>query len=86
MGALDQFRSRPDHFDLVITDLTMPEMTGDKLVKEILDIQPEIQIILCTGYSEKIDGEKAREMGAAGYIEKPVDNRELAMAVRRALD
>jgi PAS domain S-box-containing protein len=86
IGALKLFKSRPDQFDLVITDLTMPKMTGDKLVKEILDIRPEIPIILCTGYSEKIDGEKAREMGAAGYIEKPVDNRELTMAVRRALD
>jgi len=86
MEALDLFRSRPHHYDLVITDLTMPKMTGDKLVKEILDIRPEIPIILCTGYSEKIDGEKARKMGAAEYIEKPIDNRELAMAVRRALD
>jgi len=86
MEALELFRSRPDQFDLVITDLTMPKMTGDKLLKEILDIRSEIPIILCTGYSEKVDGEKAREMGAAGYIEKPVDNRELTIAVRKALD
>jgi PAS domain S-box-containing protein len=84
--ALELFRSKPDQFDLVITDLTMPKMTGDKLVKEILNIRSEMPIILCTGFSEKINGEKAKEIGAFGYIEKPVDKRDLAVAVRRVLD
>jgi len=84
--ALELFRSKPDQFDLVITDLTMPKMTGDKLVKEILNIRSEMPIILCTGFSEKVNGEKAKEIGAFGYIEKPVDKRDLAVAVRRVLD
>jgi CheY-like chemotaxis protein len=61
----------------------MPKMTGDKLVKEILNIQPDIPVILCTGFSEKIDEEKAREIGAADYIEKPLDKRDFAFKVRK---
>jgi len=84
--ALDLFRSKSDQFDLVITDLTMPKMTGDKLVKAILDIRPEIPIILCTGFSEKINSEKIREIGAAVYLEKPHDKHNLSKTVRRVLD
>lgn len=84
--ALDLFRSKPDQFDLVITDLTMPEMTGDKLVKEILKIQPEMPIIICTGFKDKMDSNKAREIGAAGYLEKPHEKRSLARMVRKVLD
>lgn len=84
--ALDLFRSKPDQFDLVITDLTMPKMTGDKLVKEILNIRPDMPIILCTGFSEKMDAEKAAEIGAFGYLEKPHDKRDLAITVRTVLD
>ena len=86
LEALDLFRSKPDQFDLVITDLTMPKMMGDKLVKEILSIRQDIPIILCTGFSEKINGEKATAIGAAGYLEKPHDKRELAITVRKVLD
>jgi CheY-like chemotaxis protein len=84
--ALDLFRLKPDQFDLVITDLTMPKMTGDKLVKEILNIRPDMPIIICTGFSEKMDGEKAREIGASGYLEKPHEKRDLAKMVRKVLD
>ncbi len=84
--ALELFRSQPDQFDLVITDLTMPKMTGDKLVKEILNIRSDIPIILCTGFSEKIDEKKAKEIGAADYIEKPLDKRDFAFKVRKVLD
>ncbi|MGD8549522.1 MAG: response regulator [Desulfobacterales bacterium] len=84
--ALALFRSQPDQFDLVITDLTMPKMTGDKLVKEILNIRPDIPVILCTGFSEKLDEEKAREIGAADYLEKPLDKRDFAFKVRKVLD
>jgi len=86
LKALDIFRSKPDQFDLVITDLTMPQMTGDKLVKEILNIRPEMPIIICTGFSEKMDGEKAREIGASGCLEKPHEKRDLAKMVRKVLD
>jgi PAS domain S-box-containing protein len=59
--ALELFRADPDQFDLVITDMTMPHITGDKLVKEILKIRPDMPTILCTGFSEKIDEEKAKK-------------------------
>ena len=84
--ALALFRSKPDQFDLVITDLTMPKMTGDKLVKEILNIRTDIPIILCTGFSEKIDEKKAKEIGAADYIEKPLDKFNFAFKIRKVLD
>ena len=84
--AVDLFRSKPDQFDLVITDLTMPKMTGDKLVKEILNIRPDVPIIICTGFRKKMDGEKAREIGAAGYLEKPHNKHDLARMVRQVLD
>jgi CheY-like chemotaxis protein len=86
IDALELFRSKPDQFDLVITDMTMPKMTGDKLVKEILKIQPDIPIILCTGFSEKIDEKKAKAIGVADYIEKPLDMRDYAMKIRKVLD
>lgn len=84
--ALDRFRSKPDQYDLIITDMTMPQMTGDKLVKEILNIRPGIPVILCTGFSEKIDEKKAKEMGVADYIEKPHEMRALAKMVRKVLE
>lgn len=61
-------------------------MTGDKLVKEILNIRSDIPIILSTGFSEKIDEKKARLIGAADYIEKPYDKADLAFKVRKVLN
>ena len=58
--ALEIFLSNPDQYDLIVTDLTMLQMTGDKLVKEILEIRPDLPVILCTGFSEKIDEKKQR--------------------------
>ena len=84
--ALELFRADPDQFDLVITDMTMPHITGDKLVKEILKIRPDIPMILCTGFSEKIDEEKAKKIGVRQYIEKPFDRGKLSRLVRNVLD
>ncbi len=84
--ALAIFRSKPDQFDLIITDMTMPLMTGDKLIKEILNIRSDTPAILCTGFSEKIDEKKAKAIGAADYIEKPIDKLNLAFKVRSVLD
>jgi signal transduction histidine kinase len=84
--ALDLFRADPDQFDLVITDMTMPHITGDKLVKEILKIRPDMPTVLCTGFSEKIDEEKAKEIGIRQYIEKPFDKGKLSRLVREVLD
>ncbi|MBW1723081.1 MAG: PAS domain S-box protein [Deltaproteobacteria bacterium] len=84
--ALDVFRSSPEGFDLVITDLTMPRLRGDRLAQEIMAIRPDIPIILCTGYSEGIHEEKARELGIKAFVMKPIDMTTLAKTVRRVLD
>ncbi len=84
--ALERFRLNPNHFDLVITDMTMPQMAGDKFAKEILKMQPDMPIILCTGYSEKITRESAGEIGIRKYIEKPLNKHEISIAIREVLD
>ncbi len=84
--ALKDFRSQPDKFDLVITDQTMPHMTGADLAKEIMRIRPDIPVILCTGYSEIISEEKAKSIGIREFIMKPIESRILANTVRRILD
>jgi PAS domain S-box-containing protein len=84
--ALAIFRKEPDTFDLVITDYTMPNMTGTDLAIELLKVRATIPIILCTGQSDTISPEKAKEIGIRGFLMKPLTNRELAQAVRRVLD
>jgi len=84
--ALELFRAKPNHFDLVITDMTMPNMTGDKLTVELRKINPAIPIILCTGFSEFITEEKAKSLGIRALLLKPLVMTDLAQAVRRALD
>lgn len=84
--ALEIFRKDPAGFDLVITDMTMPEMTGDRLAEKFLDIRHDILIILCTGYSEHISDDKAREIGIKEFIMKPLAMKELACTVRKVLD
>lgn len=84
--ALKLFRTNPDQFDLVITDMTMPQMTGDQLVKEILKIRPDMPTILCTGFNEKIDKVRAKGIGIRQYAEKPLNRSELAKYVRKVLD
>lgn len=84
--ALALFRSDPDAFDLVITDTTMPDMTGDRLAKALLKIRPDIPIILCTGYSSHMDKKAAREMGISAFVMKPLSREMLAKTVRKVLD
>ncbi len=83
--ALELFRVRPDQFDLIITDMTMPGMTGVDLAKELLGIRPELPIILCTGYSELITEEKARAMGIQGFAQKPLSLQHLANLIAQVL-
>ena len=85
-AALQSFRAEPHGYDLIITDMTMPQMTGAQLVQEVLKIRGDIPVILCTGFSELINEEKAKEIGAKKYLMKPVSTAELARAVRQALD
>lgn len=86
VDALEIFRNTPDYFDLVITDLTMPEMTGLELAKELLNLRPEIPIILATGFSEATVIGKAKKLGIRECIMKPLVLRELGKVIRRILD
>jgi two-component system, cell cycle sensor histidine kinase and response regulator CckA len=84
--ALQAFKANPDRYDLVITDQTMPNMTGTKLAKEILKIRPGIPIILCTGFSELITDKTVRSIGIRELLLKPIVRNDLAHGVRRVLD
>jgi nitrogen-specific signal transduction histidine kinase/CheY-like chemotaxis protein len=86
LDALEFFRTDPDQFDLVITDMTMPQMTGEKLAQNLMSIRPDIPVILCTGYSEMMTEEKAKEMGIKGFAMKPLIIRDLASSIRKVLD
>jgi PAS domain S-box-containing protein len=83
--ALDLFRAQPDAFDLIITDYTMPHMTGIELAREILRIRPAIPIILCTGFSAGVNAEKAREAGIREFAMKPLIMSTISEAIRKAL-
>ncbi len=85
LDALERFNSNPDYFDLVITDMTMPQMTGVKLSEKLMDIRKDIPIIICTGYSAIVDEEKAKKLGLAGFVMKPVSMSELSKVIRKAL-
>lgn len=86
LSALSMFKADPAAFDLLITDMAMPGMTGDQLLSEILGIRPRMPAMLCTGYSETISEKKAYEIGFFSFVMKPVDKTELAVAVRKILD
>ncbi len=84
-GALEAFRENPGGFDLVITDMTMPQMTGKDLARELLGIRPSTPIILCTGFSEKIDEPTAARMGIRAYVMKPIVMKDIARTIREVL-
>lgn len=84
--VLDLFRSQPQRFDLVITDMTMPNLTGDKLASELMKIRPDIPIILYTGYNESITEEQARKIGIKKFSMKPFVMRDLAETTRKVLN
>ncbi len=84
--ALETFKSDPGSFDLVITDQSMPNMSGSELSAELLNVRPDIPIILCTGYSKKISAEKTREIGIKEFCTKPLDRKILTQITRKVLD
>jgi PAS domain S-box-containing protein len=84
--GLECFRNQPDRFHLVITDMTMPNMTGDKLAQELMRIRPGIPVVLCTGYSERISEAQAKALGIQEFVIKPFDINRLARVIRRAID
>ncbi len=84
--ALAAWKEAPDAYDLVLTDMTMPGISGAELARQILELRPKTPIVLCTGFSEAMDRQRAAELGIRGYIMKPVLLRELAARLREALD
>ncbi len=86
LTALDFFQSNYRKIDLVITDMTMPRMTGDKLIKELSAINPDVKTIICTGYSSRINEKGALEIGADGFIMKPFKLSFLSKTIREVLD
>ncbi len=86
IDALDTFRAEPDSFDLVITDYAMPNMTGKELAEALMAVRPDIPVILCTGFSESIDAERAKSMGIKEFVMKPVARSEIAATIRNVLD
>lgn len=74
LEALECFREDPEAFDLLLTDVTMPGITGDRLAQEVLAIRPDIPILLCTGFSEKIDRQKAKHLGIKGFLRSRLSN------------
>ncbi len=84
--ALELIRSRPDAYDLVVTDQKMPLLSGSKLAEEALKIRKNLPVVLCTGYSEEIGEETAASLGIGQIVMKPFTVREIAEAIRRVLD
>ncbi len=84
--ALSLFQSEVDLFDLVITDMTMPELTGDRLAAQLLKIKKGLPIVLCTGFNQTISEGAAKEIGIRSFAYKPIVKSELAVTIRRALD
>lgn len=84
--ALELFKTKPNDFDLVVTDMTMPNLTGDKLAVELIKYRRDIPVVLCTGYSKRISDENASEIGIKAFAYKPVVKADLAKTVRKVLD
>jgi len=83
--AIAAFRNSPQDFDLVITDQTMPNMTGKELAKEILELRPDIHIILCTGFSDQINEYQAKKMGISAFLSKPIEMENFSITIREIL-
>jgi CheY-like chemotaxis protein len=85
-SALETFKTRPDEFDLVITDMTMPGLTGDKLALELVQVRPDLPVILCTGFGNAVMGQKACRTGVTAHLMKPFVLRDLAKTIRQVLE
>ena len=75
--VLELFKAKPDSFDLIITDMTMPHMTGVELIAEVHGVRPELPVILSSGYSEQVNEGNAAEFGIDTYLAKPVESQRL---------
>jgi CheY-like chemotaxis protein len=85
LAALNAFKANPNDYDLIITDQTMPEMTGDVLAKNALLLRADIPIIICTGHSAVLNAKKAQVIGVKALLMKPVERQVLIREVQRAL-
>jgi len=86
IDALETFQEKPDEFDLVITDQVMPNMTGTQLAEKLIAIRPEVSVILCSGFPEKISPEELKNIGIKEFIAKPIGKQEIAAIIRKVLD
>ena len=85
-AALNEFKTHFNDYDLVITDMSMPGLTGDQLLKEMRVVHPEIPVIICTGFSDKFGPQDAQSIGVQAFLMKPIAISELAQKVRKVLD
>ena len=86
LKALDVFKKTPERFDLILTDMTMPDLTGSELSRQMLSIKSETPIIICTGFSDNLSKEQAMILGIRDYLMKPMTIEDLSAALRRILD
>uniref|UniRef100_UPI004057883C response regulator n=1 Tax=Candidatus Electronema sp. TaxID=2698783 RepID=UPI004057883C len=86
VAALERFKSDPAAFDLLLTDQTMPGLTGSELAKAALQVRPDLPVILCTGYTAALSERDALALGIRRYAIKPLNTAKLAALVREALD
>ncbi len=84
--ALEVFEAHPENFDLIITDMTMPHLTGVSLAEKALNVKPDIPVIICSGFNDQIEEVKAKNLGIRVYLTKPVSSEKIARVVRRELD
>ena len=83
--ALESFKQDSSGFDALVTDYSMPEMNGHELIREVVAIHKDIPCILCSGYMEKVEGEDLSMLGHAAYMPKPLDWRELSLAIQKGI-
>ena len=83
--ALDLFQAYPNNFDVIVTDQTMPQLTGDRLARDAKKIRANIPIVLITGFSDKISPDNYERFGICEFVMKPLVPRELSNAIRKAL-
>ncbi len=86
LEALELFKKDPQRYDIIITDLTMPNLTGDRLASEVTAIRPDMPVIISTGYTDAVDSEKVKQSGIAAFIAKPYQKQDLAKTIRLILD
>jgi DNA-binding NtrC family response regulator len=84
-SALKALKETPEPFDLVISDMTMPEMSGEQLAQEIKQIRPGIPVVLCTGHSNRMDENRAKELGIEAFIKKPFSRKDITKTISKVL-